>query len=73
VCPHHDKVQSNGVLRAIDFDAMLLRHEGEQGICIDHWAALCVDGDAFEVHATVLSVQSWQLRPSSAAQSQLCF
>jgi dipeptidase E len=49
VCPHHDKVQSNGVLRAIDFDAMLLRHAGEQGICIDHWAALCVDGDAYEV------------------------
>jgi hypothetical protein len=26
VCPHHDRVQSNGVPRATDFDAMLLRH-----------------------------------------------
>ena len=29
VAPHHDKVQSNGVLRANDFDKMLLRHPGE--------------------------------------------
>jgi dipeptidase E len=49
VCPHADKVQSNGVLRATDFDAMLLRHPGERGICIDHFAALCVDGDAYWV------------------------
>jgi len=47
VCPHHDKVQSNGVLRAKDFDAMLRRHPGERGICIDHWAALVVDGESF--------------------------
>ena len=31
-CPHHDRVQSNGVLRAVDFDAMMLRHPGELGI-----------------------------------------
>ena len=43
--PHQDKVQSNGVLRAKDFDKMLLRHPGEQGICIDHWAALIMNGD----------------------------
>jgi dipeptidase E len=49
VCPHADKVQSNGVLRATDFDAMLLRHSGERGICIDHFAALCVDGDRYWV------------------------
>lgn len=49
VCPHADKVQSNGVLRVTDFDSMLLRHRGEQGICIDHFAALCVDGDAYHV------------------------
>ena len=24
---------------------MLLRHPGEQGICIDHWAALVLNGD----------------------------
>lgn len=32
--------QSNGVLRAKDFDAMLRRHPGERGICIDHWVCL---------------------------------
>ena len=45
VCPHHDKVQSNGILRAVDFDEMLKRHSAEQGICIDHWAALVLHGD----------------------------
>ena len=39
-CPHHDRVQSNGKLRADDFDEMLLRHPTEIGIGIDHWAAL---------------------------------
>jgi dipeptidase E len=51
-CPHHDRVQSNGVLRADDFDEMLLtRHSGELGIAIDHWAALVVDGgdDSYRV------------------------
>jgi dipeptidase E len=49
VCPHYDKTQSNGVLRATDFDAMLLRHPGELGIGIDHWAALQVANGCFEV------------------------
>ena len=49
VCPHHDKVQSNGILRAIDFDEMLKRHAGETGLAIDHWAALVVDGDRYSV------------------------
>ncbi|KAH8044118.1 peptidase [Aureococcus anophagefferens] len=35
----------NGVLRAEDFAGMLLRHPGEQGVCIDHFAALVVDGE----------------------------
>jgi dipeptidase E len=48
-CPHHDRVQSNGVLRALDFDAMLLRHAGETGIAIDHFAALVVDGEDYRV------------------------
>ena len=43
-CPHHDRTQSNGVLRSTDFDAMLRRHPGELGVCIDHHAALVVDG-----------------------------
>jgi len=49
VCPHHDKVQSNGVLRATDFDVMLLRHAAEMGIGIDHWAALEVAGGRYRV------------------------
>lgn len=48
-CPHHDKVQSNGVLRADDFDGMLLRHPCELGVCIDHWAALELVGKRFRV------------------------
>lgn len=49
VCPHHDRTQSNGLLRAEDFDAMLRRHPGERGVCIDHFAALCIDGPAYSV------------------------
>ena len=49
VCPHVDKVQSNGTLRAFDFDEMLLRHPGERGIGIDHYAALVVEGNKYSV------------------------
>ena len=49
VCPHADKVQSNGVLRMTDFEAMMLRHPGERGITIDHFAALVIDGDQYRV------------------------
>jgi len=49
VSPHHDRIQSNGVLRAYDFDRVLLQHPGELGIGIDHWAALAIDGDDYEV------------------------
>jgi dipeptidase E len=49
LCPHHDKVQSNGVLRAHDLDAMLLRHAGERAVCIDHFAALVVDGERYRI------------------------
>ncbi len=48
-CPHHDRVQSNGLLRTTDFDGMLLRHAGETGICIDHYAARVVDGEDYRV------------------------
>ena len=47
VCPHFDRVQSNGVLRREDFEAMLLRQPLDIGLGIDHWAALVVDGDNF--------------------------
>ena len=49
VCPHHDKVQSNGVHRSDDFDAMLLQHPTELGIGIDDWAALVVEDDMYRV------------------------
>ena len=49
VCPHYDRIQSNGVKRMIDFEAMLKRHPYELGIGIDHHAALQVDGDNFNV------------------------
>ena len=49
VCPHADKIQSNGVLRMTDFEAMMLRHPGERGITIDHFAALVVEGGDFSV------------------------
>jgi len=62
VCPHADKVQSNGVLRVTDFDKMLLRHRGERGLCIDHFAALVVDGEQY-------SVLSLPGRPGSVLES----
>ena len=37
------------MLRADDFDQMLMRHPGEYGIAIDHWAALVVEGDKYRV------------------------
>lgn len=42
LCPHHDRTQSNGVLRSEDFANMLARHPGETGIAIDHFAALVI-------------------------------
>ncbi|KAL3917767.1 MAG: hypothetical protein SGILL_004555 [Bacillariaceae sp.] len=49
VSPHLDRTQSNGVLRAHDFDKCLLQHPGEVGIGIDHFAALIIDGSKFRV------------------------
>ena len=49
ICPHHDRIQSNGVLRANDFDRLLLQSPGELGIGIDHWAALIIDGEDYHV------------------------
>ena len=37
------------MLRAADFDEMLKRHSGERGICIDHFAALVVEGEKYSV------------------------
>lgn len=52
MCPHHDRTQSNGKPRYEDFDRMLLRHRGERGIVIDHWAALVVNEGSYHVFST---------------------
>ena len=49
VCPHYDCIQSNGLPRSSDFESMLLRHENELGLGIDHYAALVLDGEEFRV------------------------
>ena len=49
LCPHFEATQSNGLLRADDFRAMLRRHPGERGLGLDNWAGLLVDGDRFRV------------------------
>jgi dipeptidase E len=49
ICPHHDRVQSNGVLRSTDFRSMMKRHSYEVGIGIDHFAALEINGAEFRV------------------------
>jgi len=49
VCPHHNRVQNNGVLRSTDFDQMLMRHSGERGIGIDHFAAVVVEGEDYKI------------------------
>lgn len=48
-CPHYDVTGSNGVPRAVDFTAQLQQHSGENGIGVDNWAALVINGDAFTV------------------------
>ncbi len=64
-CPHHDRTQSNGILRAVDFDAMLLRHAGETGLGIDHFADLVVDGESYRV----ISIAD---RPGSVDGTRFC-
>ena len=49
ICPHFDRVQSNGIARMIDFDSMMKRHSSELGIGIDHYAALEIDGEDFRI------------------------
>ena len=51
LCPHHDRVQSNGVLRQTDFDGMLERHPGETGLALDHYAALVLSEGRYSVLA----------------------
>lgn len=48
LCPHHDRIQSNGLLRSDDFAAMIANNPAstsERGIGLDHYAALVLEGD----------------------------
>lgn len=54
-CPHHDRVQSNGFLRAHDFDKMLVARAKSSrksvlGIGIDHYSAFVVEGENYKVY-----------------------
>lgn len=49
VCPHFDRIQSNGIPRLVDFDSMMKRHSMELGLGIDHFAALEINGSDFRV------------------------
>jgi dipeptidase E len=49
VCPHYDRIQSNGVPRMFDFDKMMSRHSLELGLGIDHFAALEINGEDFRI------------------------
>ena len=49
LCPHYGATQSNGVLRATDFEAMMLQHPGETGLGLDDWAGLLVEGATYRV------------------------
>ena len=48
-CPHYDKVESNGELRAKSFETMMKMHSGETGICVDNWAALIIENGKYRV------------------------
>ena len=48
-CPHYDKVEGNGELRAKSFTTMMQMHSGETGIAIDNWAAIVVEGNKYRV------------------------
>lgn len=49
-CPHYDTNQSNGKFRSDDFNDMMRRHSGENGLAIDEWAALVIErGETFRV------------------------
>ena len=48
-CPHYDKIEGNGQLRAKSFTTMMQMHSGETGIAIDNWAAIVVNGDSYTI------------------------
>ena len=48
-CPHYDKVEGNGQLRASNFSDIMRLHSGETGIALDNWAALKINGRYYEL------------------------
>jgi dipeptidase E len=46
-CPHYDKIESNGTLRATSFENMMKMHSGEYGLVIDNWAGIIIDGEKY--------------------------
>ncbi|MEX1296255.1 MAG: Type 1 glutamine amidotransferase-like domain-containing protein [Candidatus Limnocylindrales bacterium] len=49
LCPHYAATGSNGAARAADFERLLSRHAGENGLGLDDWAGLLVDGERYRV------------------------
>ena len=48
-CPHYDKVEGNGQLRATNFSDMMKLHSGETGIALDNWSAMKINGSTYEI------------------------
>ena len=70
-CPHYDKIQSNNIHRAIDFENMMRRHSNERGICIDHWASIVIPGDGtFEIFSPKDKVGSVNLETKTFDQDR---
>jgi dipeptidase E len=48
-CPHYDKIESNGALRATSFDKMMKMHGGEYALVIDNWAGIIINGNSYKL------------------------
>jgi dipeptidase E len=48
-CPHYDKIESNGALRATSFEKMMKMHSGEYALVIDNWAGIMINGDKYQL------------------------
>lgn len=55
-CPHHDRVQSNGILRSTDFEELLKRHPTERGICNFEWTLRVVNKHDYDGSDSILSM-----------------
>ncbi len=48
-CPHYDKIESNGALRATSFEKMMKMHCGEYALVIDNWAGIIINGNSYKL------------------------